>query len=903
MIIKVVDSGMLPPLIDISPFREAIERDCLILTPNHRLAAKINDAWAMAVGKNVWRAPRIFSIDHWLKYCWDELQDQNHPLVSGLSVVGTQQSRYYWERAIAKDDSAYSNSNASNKSYAKIAADTLKTVQNWNLSAEQIPSGTPAVEYFKRWTSNFEELLEKNKLISQQTSWKLIQHGFECAALPTETEILLYGFQSMPPLQAQVIETASSSTIEVESNSKNSDSYRLESDDPQAELRSVASWAAQHLKANPNQRLGIIVPDLNNRLQQVARVVSEALKSEETEILVNISAGTALADTAVVNAALELIAVLQYKRPLNDWLQLLYSPYSAFDQLPVQYRVDSELALRKTRRFEFTLEQFLSAILPAEETDQVENEHRESILAILQPLIDLKRFSRVKTGTQKNFSGWAQFFNQFLTAMAWPGGRSLNSIEYQQRQHWDSLIEQFCTLDNLAIEVGLATALKYLQQLAKESVFHPKTADAPLQILGLLEGSGLHFDQLWIVGMHSQNFPASVAINPLLPADFQRQHGMPHSLPERELQIAQELLASYKNNSRRLILSYPLQRGEEQLDPSPLIRNIALSSSADLFVEPEAQPSWLRQPQQCELVADQAPAYNPARENIRGGSRLLENQAICPFNAFATHRLRVEPLEEPIQGLSAMDRGSLIHEILFRLWTDWKSSSVLNSLSEQQLCEQLSATIADTLIEWAPRHKVLRGNRFRALEQQRLEKLLKEWIDSEKQREPFEVTNLESSASIRFGDLNISLRLDRVDQIGDKQLIIDYKTGQVQPTKWSGLRPLEPQLPLYLLASKPQANGCAFAQLRAGDIKFIGSSDSQLISREKPADNWSEQIDQWHSALSNLAAEFCQGYSSVEVHHSGSFCFQDHLLPLNRWPEESEINAILNSSSADKDHS
>jgi ATP-dependent helicase/nuclease subunit B len=897
MIIKVVDSGMLPPLIDISPFREAIERDCLILTPNHRLAAKINDAWAIAVGKAVWRAPRVYSIDHWLKYCWDELQDQNHSLVSGLGIVGTQQSRYYWERAIAKDDTAHSNN------YVKIAADTFKTVQNWNLSTEQIPSSTPAVEYFKRWASSYRELLEKNKLVSQQSSWQLIQRGFECAALPAEAEIQLYGFQSIPPLQVQVIESASNSIIKVESSSKSSDNYRLQCNDPQTELRSVASWAAQQLKANSNQRLGIIVPDLNSRLPQVARVVNEALKAEQTEMLVNISAGTALADTAVVNAALELIAALQYKRPLNNWLQLLYLPYSGFDQLPVQYRVDSELAMRKTRRFEFTLEQFLSAILPAEETDQIDNERRESILATLQPLIDLKRFSRVKTGTQKNFSGWAQFFNQFLSDMAWPGGRSLNSVEYQQRQHWDSLIEQFCTLDNLAIEVGLATALKYLQQLAKESVFHPKTADAPLQILGLLEGSGLHFDQLWIVGMHSQNFPATVAINPLLPADFQRQHAMPHSLPERELQIAQELLGSYKNNSRRLILSYPLQNGEEQLDPSPLIGDITLSSGAELFVEPEAQPQWLKQPQQCELIADQAPAYNPARENIRGGSKLLENQAICPFNAFVTHRLKAEPLEEPIQGLSAMDRGSLIHEILFRLWTDWKSSSALNSLSEQQLCDQLSVTIAATLLDWAPKNKVLRGNRFRTLEQQRLEKLLHEWMDIEKEREPFKVASLESSASIRFGDLNISLRLDRVDQIGDKLLIIDYKTGQVQPSKWSGLRPLEPQLPLYLLASKPQANGCAFAQLRAGDIKFISSSDNQLISGEKPADNWSEKIDQWQSALSNLATEFCQGYSSVEVHHSGSFGFQDHLLPLNRWPEESEINASLNNSSADKDHS
>ena len=142
-------------------------------------------------------------------------------------------------------------------------------------------------------------------------------------------------------------------------------------------------------------------------------------------------------------------------------------------------------------------------------------------------------------------------------------------MEYQQKEHWNRLLEQFSGLDNLGIEVGFATALKYLRRLAQDAVFHPKTADAPLQILGLLEASGLRFDSLWILGMDSQNFPASVSINPLLPAGFQRQHAMPHSLPDKELQIARQLLLSYTCNSNELFLSYSSKKGEELLTPSP----------------------------------------------------------------------------------------------------------------------------------------------------------------------------------------------------------------------------------------------------------------------------------------------------------------------------------------------
>ena len=53
----------------------------------------------------------------------------------------------------------------------------------------------------------------------------------------------------------------------------------IEAEDSQQELRLAASWAAQELHNNPQQRIGIVVPELNNSLQRVARVVNEALNS------------------------------------------------------------------------------------------------------------------------------------------------------------------------------------------------------------------------------------------------------------------------------------------------------------------------------------------------------------------------------------------------------------------------------------------------------------------------------------------------------------------------------------------------------------------------------------------------------------------------------------------------
>ena len=50
---------------------------------------------------------------------------------------------------------------------------------------------------------------------------------------------------------------------------------------------------------------------------------------------------------------------------------------------------------------------------------------------------------------------------------------------------------------------------------------------------------------------------------------------------------------------------------------------------------------------------------------------------------------------------------------------------------------------------------------------------------------------------------------------------------------------------------------------------------------------------QWKHAIGALAEEFTSGIAQVEVFDSGSFQFQNYLLPLNRWHEESDINTEL----------
>jgi ATP-dependent helicase/nuclease subunit B len=879
---------MLSPLINIAPFHEAIAENQLILTANQRLAMQIKQAWGkLSQNQNtsVWRSPRVMSIEHWLMFLWDELKDQNHPIVSQLSIVGTMQSQYYWEKVIAQYDESL------DKSFASMAANCLDLLQRWSIDFNEITDSGSSLDKFKHWASQYQRLLDKNKLVTLPQAYQLIGDCFAAGALDKESQINLYGFQSISPLQQSLLETTAEKYRFIQLYKQPVNARTIECADPSSEIAVASKWAALELLQNPNQRIGILIPDLNNCLTQTVRILNETLAQQNCSTAVNISAGVKLSETALIKAAFNCLDLFNFDLPLSQWLCLLNSPFNLFEKLPIQFKVDCELTLRALKSHSLGLDQFIQVI----RGQQSKLENSDEVQSIIEPLYNFQQFSRENKANQYSFSHWADILDNIVKQLGWPGLSQPSSIQYQQIQQWDKLLAKLSELDNLGIEVGRSKALYYLNKLASEHLFHPQTGDAPLQVLGLLEGVGLVFDKLWVTGMHSGNLPTSGSIDPVLSANFQRQHEMPFSVPEKELIIAKRLLSSFKENTKQLFLSYPLSDGKTPLEPSSLIKDMELQDVKALVGD--MQPAaWLKQSDQTELLEESGYAYNPDLEPIRGGSSILKHQSTCPFNAFAIHRLWALDLDEPSIGLEAMDQGSIVHEILFRLWDNWKTSSALMALSAEQLSQKVEATIQAVLLEQAKTHSWLQGENYLALEQQRLSKMIMQWLEVEKQRTSFEVIDTEQKITMDFGDLKISLILDRLDKVQGQNVVIDYKTGNVSSSAWYGERPKDPQLPLYVMASEPMPEGCFFGHLKGTKFKFLGLSKDPIITGIKPADDWQLQIDNWQTALNQLAQEFIQGKASVIKYHDSEFNFQTELLPLNRWHEQDDIQRLIKGS-------
>jgi hypothetical protein len=133
------------------------------------------------------------------------------------------------------------------------------------------------------------------------------------------------------------------------------------------------------------------------------------------------------------------------------------------------------------------------------------------------------------------------------------------------------------------------------------------------------------------------------------------------------------------------------------------------------------------------------------------------------------------------------------------------------------------------------------------------------------------VAGIEAERVVAIGGLQVKTRADRVDKLPDgREIILDYKTGQLKSRGWEGERPDEPQLPLYCATSEQPVAGAAFAMIRTGELRFRGltAGDVSLPSMAKmpidPALPFERQLLEWKSVLQHLAEGYRAGDAKVD---------------------------------------
>ncbi|WP_321531555.1 PD-(D/E)XK nuclease family protein [uncultured Desulfuromonas sp.] len=837
--------------------------DCVI-TVNRRLARTLAADFAEYCAMqqlSVWETPMIFPVNEWFER---ELARLDLDLV----LLDSSQVAAVWDQVIEED------LHHCGVDLLQVPATVRQAVRADSLCCDYlvdcyVPEGVEQ-EAFLRWRQCYEARCHEQKWLDRARLPEVIERAVSDDRLTVSNGQIWLGFDDLTPLLRRMQQTLTSAGCTIE----NLAATRVDpvafdavsSVDEPGELQAAARWARQRLE----QQVGVVavvVPELERLQGDVQRIFFRELSRSDYPDRVpvdtfNMSLGHPLADQGMIAAALTLLQ-LHDSLDFDQLSYLLRCPWFAGGRDEWQQRVLFERQLRADNVLRLSVADLLYRLRHQPQAPQ----------GMLRLVEQLQRWQ----GQQEAMApaDWVEQLNSFLQQIGWPGDASLDSHGYQVFAAWqDKVLTPVARLGVVSATMTRSRLSSWVQRLSREILFQPKAQDHRLQIIGLLETAGLTFDALWLCGAGEQVFPGGLSFNPFLPTALQKQCQMPHSDLLHEARYARLLLERLQHAAQQVVISYAQNKEEQPCRCSPYLTHLCWQSS-------EEGGGTDRDRVPLESFDDgHAPSLTAAQleQPLPGGTGLLKEQAQCPFKAFIHYRVGVRALDVPQPGLTSRRRGDLLHRVLQQVWQGLGSHAGLLNCDETTLRQLVAQQVV----------AVLDGTRFSgherallAVEKQRLEALVHEWLDVERQREPFSVQSVEERQLLQVGPLRLNTIPDRIDVTDDgRMIVLDYKTGQVAAGDLVGEVLFEPQLPVYALHGvQGEVAAVSFAQVRHGHCAFKGVSAEEAVlpgvrsverSRgvKSGLSNWNDLIDHWRQHTQWTAQAIVDGDADVTPVHA-----------------------------------
>jgi ATP-dependent helicase/nuclease subunit B len=864
-------------LFDIATLKPLVDEGFTLLTPNFRLARRIKSVWDQdqtAQGRTVWEQAGVLPLESWLQQRWHTAVELG--LLKPRTLIDDGQALELWQMLVASHDAQSEQYTLLRPSAAaRLAHEARENMLRWLVDARD-----PSVQQefklsldcdtFNHWLALFNERLERDQLST------VAQAQLQLKAVSAELgtcKIALLGFDDIAPLSEACLALSASELVRIDNDAEPGVCIAEGYADRRSELRAAARWARVEHEAAPAATLAIILPNMNTDrdvLEYLLHCEFDHRPGDGQALPVNFSSGVALAKVPLVRDALAVLAIAGNRVKIQAVVALLGSRFIDFPD-----RHSGVVMKLITTLFNQGSEEISTGEVRSLANRIKLGEQTGTVFGRYLMALSTNQALRKKQLP----SEWALRIADLLASWGWPGPAKLDSVEYQQLEAFQDVLAGLGAFDAINGQLSLGALLQLLQRVCERQVFQAKTPDAPIQVLGMLEGAGLAFDQVRICSMQGSSWPAPTRPNPLIPVSIQRRLQMPHATPEREWQFARALMDRYCRSASRITASYV-----RAVDGVPEVPSALLDGF--VWAEPQQTDSgvaeyWLSHSPSVPLASiqdDMAPALEEAEaQSVSGGSGLVEDQSNCPFRAFARRRLRVQPLSEFSIALSPAERGSILHDALFVLYQQLPDSQAVQSVGPEEALALIGQAATAALESVSGYRRIALGEAYLALEAQRLQGLLQEWLQLEQQRGEYAIRALEQDIVLDMAPLEVRLRVDRIDQLpDDSDVIIDYKSGRCSVNDWLGDRPAKPQLLLYALGDnsnqdKPPVAGIAFAQLRPRDCKYVGAgveefapgikTDMEKFSQE--GETWQSLTQHWQELLQGLAAEFINGEAAV----------------------------------------
>jgi len=802
----------------------SIQAKDTIIAANNRQALAIKKSIPLSSGTS--KMPKIFSYQSWIEKFW-----RSHKPTKEYRLLSQLELRFLLKK-FCKESSAKNP-----ETFIEELIKCYRLCKSYGIPMAEIktfPSTTSKL--YAELIDRYEKFKNDNKCIDQTDIFSLSLPNLKNDH-DNEKRYYHYGFNEPNPEQKELFKVLECSPLANRQIKSHSQNYSFI--DQESELMTIAKWAKEINTNNPEKKIGIVIPNLND-LQHIVRASFDlefsSLLIETHQKPYNISLGIPLSNYPLINnlfSIMRLSSQLINGRVEHELLiQVVTSPYIKGARNEQNNRA---LLVNKILKIGFKESKAKKIIELCSDSSLL----KEIFISI----------STLECAKKSTLEDSLDLINSILMLWGFASDRGLSSSEYQvfEKYQMESLI-----LNKMSIfhkKLSLEDVLEILTAHMNAVIFQPQSGPANIHILGSLEAEGLFFDYAWVSSMTNDFLPGKIKMPLFIPPKTSIEYALPSTSFTLITKESDTTLNNLLNLSSHLVISYSKTSNNRDELPTP-------------YINFEDYPDTIAHetlPKEMELIEDW---IAPEIDNfeINKGVNTLQDQMSCSFKGFV-NRLNIQEFNEPQIGLSRLEQGNLVHKILESFFNEISTSSILKNLTEDKLQDQINKHIGSAI-------QLISQSNFKSIEKERLTKIINEYIKLEKNRKNFQVIKTESESKVDVNGLKFSTRIDRMDQMEDgTKLIIDYKTGQnVNLSQLIGDPLDQAQLPIYAITNP--VDGIAFATVNSKDCQFKAitkNKDDLPITQQaiKRMPEWNEQVSKWKLELNSASQKFQEGVAEV----------------------------------------
>ena len=792
---------------------DALDDTSCLVTANRRLARELRSAWGesqLERGATAWRTPDIQSWTRWIASLVEEADSQ----ASMPTRINAQQSQLIWERCLRKE---LGENAVGLPALVRLARDAWQRLADARVSIREVAktAQTEDQRLFAVAAGRYQAVLEHQNWVDDAG---LAEYALDLArsgrVAPRERYVFA-GFDRIRPIAAELhdaLRALGATVVIQEPANRGAVATVAVFEQRDAELRAAGAWAREYLSAAPEARIAIVLQGLEQSAARDVRLVREGFVPGwqygpgSLSGAVNVSYGQRLDGYPAIAIALLALRWLIQDLRSREVARLLLTPMIGKGELSGRSRLELEIRALPDRAWNPSM---VTSALRGKDLEGDAEDWLARVAALAKRRRDLP--------PRASPADWVIIFDEALQAIGWPGPGSTDSHSFQLINRWRELLNDFARLELVSASMSARAAVVQLEIMAGEIIFQPESRHTALQLIGPLEATGAEFDAVWIGGMTALDWPPPGRPSALIRRLLQAEHDMPDATPADTRAWATMTFERICGGASDVICSYAQLIGDVEQTASDLLDGLKPGATP-------AEPGWhaaaLIENGATQRCKDTVPAVDD--ERIFGGAGAVQQQLTEPFTAFAQARLAARWLDRQAVGIPAPLRGNLVHDTLFRLYSDIAGSEELRALGDDDLHDRIAACAAAA----SQRHErnsdaVLRS--LLALERNRIVDVVTAFVALDRERGEFRVADLEGKLVFVHRNLNLRLRYDRIDQYDDDSIaIIDYKTGTAKQLVQRDGTIRQVQLFVYALAADAQVNMLALANVDSRDAGFSG---------------------------------------------------------------------------------